>query len=64
MKLLNRLVKYLREVRMELKKVQWPNRREFVVYTGVVVFTVLLFGILFWGLDTIFLAVLRLVMQR
>lgn len=64
MKLLNRLVKYLREVRMELKKVQWPNRREFVVYTGVVVFTVLLFGILFWGLDTIFLAVLRLVIQR
>ena len=64
MKLLNRLVIYLREVRMELKKVQWPSRREFVVYTGVVVFTVLLFGILFWGLDTIFLAVLRLVMQR
>ena len=42
MKLLNRLVKYLREVRMELKKVQWPSRREFVVYTGVVVLLLLL----------------------
>ncbi len=64
MKLINRLVKYLREVRMELKKVQWPSRREFFVYTGVVVFAVLLFGVLFWGLDTIFLAVLRLVINR
>ncbi len=61
MKILNRLVKYLREVRLELKKVQWPSRREFTVYTGVVVFAVLLFGIIFWGLDTIFLAILRLV---
>ena len=64
MKLLNRLVKYLREVRMELKKVQWPSRREFFVYTGVVVFAVLIFGALFWGLDTFFLGILRLVIQR
>ena len=61
MKIINRLVKYLREVRLELKKVQWPSRREFTVYTGIVVFAVLLFGIIFWGLDTIFLAILRLV---
>ncbi len=61
MKIINRLVKYLREVRQELKKVQWPSRREFTVYTGIVVFAVLLFGIIFWGLDTIFLAILRLV---
>lgn len=61
MKIINRLVKYMREVRLELKKVQWPSRREFTVYTGIVVFAVLLFGIIFWGLDTIFLAILRLV---
>ncbi len=64
MKLIHKLVKYLHEVRLELKKVQWPSKREFFVYTGVVVFAVLLFGILFWGLDTVFLAVLRLVIQR
>lgn len=64
MKLINKLVKYLHEVRLELKKVQWPSKREFFVYTGVVVFVVLLFGVLFWGLDTVFLAVLRLVIQR
>jgi|LSQX01.1.fsa_nt_gb preprotein translocase subunit SecE len=64
MKLLQRLRQYLREVRMELKRVQWPNRREFTVYTGVVIFAVLAFGILFWGLDNIFLALLRLVITR
>ncbi len=64
MKVINRLLKYLREVRLELKKVQWPSRREFVVYTGVVVFAVLLFGVIFWGLDTIFLAVLKLLIER
>ena len=64
MKLLQRLRQYLREVRMELKRVQWPNRRDFTDYTGVVIFYVLAFGILFWGLDNIFLALLRLVITR
>ncbi|MFY9385126.1 MAG: preprotein translocase subunit SecE [Dethiobacteria bacterium] len=64
MKLINRLLKYLREVRMELKKVQWPDKREFVVYTGVVVVTVVIFGILFWGLDALFLKILQLVVKR
>ena len=43
MKLLKRLGQYLREVRMELKRVQWPSRREFVVYTGMVIFAVVVF---------------------
>ncbi len=64
MKLLHRLVKYLRDVRMELKKVQWPSKREFVVYTGVVISTVILFGFLFWGLDAVFLNILQLVIKR
>ncbi|HOB29082.1 MAG: preprotein translocase subunit SecE [Dethiobacteria bacterium] len=64
MKLLKRLGQYLREVRMELKRVQWPSRREFVVYTGMVIFAVVVFGLLFWGLDTAFLALLRLVISN
>jgi len=31
-----RLIRFLREVVSELSKVIWPNRRELVVYTGVV----------------------------
>jgi len=64
MKLLQRLGQYLRDVRMELKRVQWPNRREFGVYTGVVIFAVVAFGFFFWGLDNVFLALLRLVISN
>lgn len=37
-----RLGKFLREVRAELRKVAWPNRKELVTYTMVVVVTVLI----------------------
>lgn len=33
--------KYLREVRAELRKVNWPNFKELVSYTTVVMVTVL-----------------------
>ncbi|HPU01674.1 MAG: preprotein translocase subunit SecE [Firmicutes bacterium] len=64
MKAIKKLVKYLREVRLEMKKVQWPSRREFTVYTGVVIGTVLAIGLLFWGLDAVFLRILQLVIKR
>lgn len=36
----NRVGKFMREVRAELRKVNWPNRRELLTYTVVVVATV------------------------
>ncbi|WP_035121174.1 preprotein translocase subunit SecE [Cohnella panacarvi] len=35
----------------ELKKVRWPSRKELVSYTIVVIVTVLLITVYFWGLD-------------
>jgi preprotein translocase subunit SecE len=35
----------------ELKKVRWPTRKELVSYTIVVIITVLIITIYFWGLD-------------
>ncbi|RKP45082.1 preprotein translocase subunit SecE [Cohnella endophytica] len=35
----------------ELKKVRWPNRKELVSYTVIVIVTILLVTIYFWGLD-------------
>lgn len=35
----------------ELKKVRWPNRKELVSYTIIVIVTVLLVTIYFWVLD-------------
>ncbi|WP_123043777.1 preprotein translocase subunit SecE [Cohnella candidum] len=35
----------------ELKKVRWPNRKELVSYTIIVIVTVLLITLYFWVLD-------------
>lgn len=58
-----RISKFLQEVRIELKKVNWPNRREFSVFTGIVLSAVLVIGVFFWVLDNIFLAILQLVIR-
>jgi len=52
-----------REVRGELKKVNWPTKREFSVFTGIVLSAVLVVGVFFWILDTVFLAILQLVIR-
>jgi preprotein translocase subunit SecE len=35
----------------ELKKVRWPSRKELISYTIVVIITVVLVTVYFWGLD-------------
>ncbi|MDY6826466.1 MAG: preprotein translocase subunit SecE [Bacillota bacterium] len=63
MRLFKRIGKFLQEVRVELKKVNWPTKREFSVFTGIVLSTVLVIGFFFWGLDSLFLAILQLVIR-
>lgn len=45
----NRIVKYLKETRAELRKVTWPTREEAVRLTGIVLATTVAFS-LFLGL--------------
>lgn len=53
------LLAYLIGVRQELKKVVWPTREE-LAYNTIIVFAVCaFFALLFWAVDTGFLAVLR-----
>jgi preprotein translocase subunit SecE len=42
---------FLREVRQELKKVNWPTRRELFGYTLVVLVTVVVLTSLVFGID-------------
>ena len=53
----------MREVRIELKKVNWPTRREYTLFTGIVLSAVLVVGVFFWLLDTAFLSILQLVIR-
>lgn len=48
-----RLAKFLREVKVELKKVSWPSRREISGSTGVVIVTVLIVAIYLGIVDNI-----------
>ncbi len=45
---------FLREVRQELKKVDWPTRKELVTYTVVVLVTITVVTAYVFGLDAAF----------
>lgn len=43
--------RFFRNVTAELKKVSWPNRKELITYTIVVITTVLLVSLIIWVWD-------------
>ena len=53
------LKEFFKGVKLELKKVVWPTRKELVSYTVVVICVCLLFALCFWLVDTGTLAALR-----
>ncbi|MDK2888802.1 MAG: preprotein translocase subunit SecE [Thermoanaerobacter sp.] len=54
---------YFRGVYSELKKVHWPNRREVVIYTSVVLVAVTIVGILIWIFDSLLSRLLELIIK-
>ena len=58
-----RLAKFFYDVRLELKKINWPSRKETAMFTGIVLITVLVIGLFFWGLDNLFLSLLQLIIR-
>ncbi len=48
----NRVVKYFRELKSELKKVVWPNKKQVVNNTGVVLAVMIIVGLFLTGVDT------------
>jgi preprotein translocase subunit SecE len=48
----NRVVKYFRDLRSELKKVVWPSRKKVVNNTTVVMVCMVIYGLLIWGIDS------------
>lgn len=56
-----RMKDYFKGVGSELKKVVWPTKKETYKYTLVVIAVCAAFALLFWVLDTGFLALLGLI---
>ncbi|OGS69979.1 MAG: preprotein translocase subunit SecE [Firmicutes bacterium RBG_13_65_8] len=52
-KTLGRVGRFLREVRAELVKVIWPGRKQTIVYTGVVLASVVIIAGIIWVADVV-----------
>lgn len=53
-KVTGRIKSYFKGVKAELKKVNWPTKKELTNYTIVVLATVFVMTVVIWGLDVIF----------
>jgi preprotein translocase subunit SecE len=53
----NRIVKYFREARAEMRKVTWPTRQEALHLTGIVLAVTVAMSIMLWILDILFTGV-------
>ena len=51
---MRRLLQFLKEARLELKKVSWPTRKELVSSTTLVIVVSVLFGVFLGVLDVLF----------
>lgn len=55
--------KFFRDVKSEIKKIVWPTPKSVFKNTGVVLVAIIISGIFISSLDSIFLALLGLVMN-
>ncbi len=58
-----RIKRFLHDIRVELKKVNWPTKNELFMFTGIVIAVILVIGAFFWVLDTGFVAVLKMIIR-
>ena len=49
--------KFFKGVRMETKKIKWPNKKEMAVYSLATLLCVIVFGLFFTGLDFLISAI-------
>jgi len=58
------IAKSFRETRAEVRKVTWPNRKELLQHTEVVVSSIILVGIVLWLSDFAFGKILNLFITK
>ena len=54
------ITRFMRETKVELKKVTWPTKQE---HTAVVLIAVVICAALIWVIDSFFNVVFRLILQ-
>ena len=56
-----RIKEYFKGVKLEMKKVVWPTKKEIGSFTAVVLVTCAAFALVFWAIDTGVLAAIKAV---
>ncbi|HAH78055.1 MAG TPA: preprotein translocase subunit SecE [Ruminococcaceae bacterium] len=59
----NRVSKFFRDTKGEIKKMVWPTPQSVFKNTGVVLVTILVIGLFVFGLDTLLVNLLSLIMN-
>ncbi len=60
---MGRTKRFVRDVKAEMKKVNWPTRKEIIAHTGVVFVTVVLIAALIWAIDAVFAKALQFLIK-
>ena len=50
----NKIARYFKELKSEMKKVVWPSKKQIIKNTLIVIAAVVLIGIVIWILDAVF----------
>ncbi len=56
---ITKIIVFLKEVKAELNKVTWPNRKETIRYTAIVIGASVVVAIILGGFDRIFMELLN-----
>jgi preprotein translocase subunit SecE len=56
---MNKIIAFIKEARVELRKVNWPTREQTVKYTGIVIGLSLAVAIFLGALDYLFEYIIR-----
>jgi len=60
----NAILRYIREMRGELRKVTWPDREESWRLTAIVLGVTVLFALFLWVFDTIFSSIIQFLIAQ
>jgi len=61
--LFQKLINFIKEARAELRKVTWPNRKQLISSTIVVIITVALVAVFLGIIDLIFSRIVTIILQ-
>lgn len=61
--LFHKLVNFVKEARAELKKVTWPNKKQLISSTIVVIITVAIVAVFLGVVDLVFSRIVTMILQ-